>query len=64
MAKKHILKLTEDQIETIDYAIVQLQNNISRDFPNDADVRRSLRNKYETISRTINKALKEQTNGN
>jgi hypothetical protein len=59
MAKKHIVKLTEDQIETIDYAIVQLQNNISRDFPNDADVRRSLRNKYETISKAINEALKE-----
>ena len=58
MAKKHILKLTEEQIDTIDYAMVQLRNNLSRDFPNDADVRRSLRNKYETISRTINETLK------
>jgi hypothetical protein len=58
MAKRHILKLTEEQIDTIDYAMVQLRNNLSRDFPNDADVRRSLRNKYETISRTINEALK------
>ena len=76
--KKHILKLTEEQIDTIDYAILQLQNNISKDFPNDAEVRRSLKKKYETISWTINFFLKtsidrqrslsegkkEQTNGN
>jgi|TARA_R110002072_G_C7583448_1_gene502339 hypothetical protein len=58
MSKKLILKLTEEQINTIDYAMVQLRNNLSRDFPNDAEVRRSLRNKYETISRNINEALK------
>ena len=58
MHKKLILKLTEEQINTIDYAMVQLRNNLSRDFPNDAEVRRSLRNKYETISRNINEALK------
>ena len=63
MAKKHIVKLTEVQIETIDYAIMQLQNNLLKDYPNDADIRRSQKNKYETISRTINEALKEQTNG-
>ena len=58
MAKKLILKLTEEQIDTIDYAMVQLRNNLSRDFPNDADVRRSLAKKYITISKTINEALK------
>ncbi len=58
MAKKHIVKLTEVQIETIDYAIMQLQNNLLKDYPNDADIRRSQKNKYETISRTINEALK------
>ena len=58
MAKKHIVKLTEEQINTIDYAIVQLQNDISKAFPNDTDVRRSLRNKYETISRIINEPLR------
>ena len=63
MAKKHIVKLTEVQIETIDYAIMQLQNNLLKDYPNDADIRRSQKNKYETISRTINEALKEQDNG-
>lgn len=63
MAKKHIVKLTEEQIDTIDYAIMQLQNNLLKDYPNDADIRRSQKNKYETISRTINEALKEQDNG-
>ncbi len=63
MAKKHIVKLTEVQIETIDYAIMQLQNNLLKDYPNDADIRRSQKNKYETISRTINEALKVQANG-
>ena len=63
MAKKHIVKLTEEQIDTIDYAIMQLQNNLLKDYPNDADIRRSQKNKYETISRTINEALKEQANG-
>ena len=58
MSKKLILKLTDEQINTIDYAMVQLRNNLSRDFPNDAEVIRSLRNKYETISRNINEALK------
>lgn len=58
MSKKLILKLTEEQINTIDYAMVKLRNNLSRDFPNDDEVRRSLRNKYETISRTINEVLK------
>ena len=63
MAKKHIVKLTEVQIETIDYAIMQLQNNLLKDYPNDANIRRSQKNKYETISRTINEALKVQANG-
>lgn len=58
LRRKYIVKLTEEQIETIDYAIMQLQNNLTKDYPNDADVRRSLNNKFNTISRTLNLFLK------
>lgn len=64
MAKRHILKLTEEQIETIDYAIMQLQNNLTKDYPNDADVRRSLNNKFNTISRSLDLFLKTSKGAN
>ena len=60
MATKHTVILTEEQIETIDYAISQLENNLEKDYPNDADIRISLKNKYKTISKNINESLKRE----
>tara|TARA_X000001382_G_scaffold63939_1_gene44276 strand:- start:221 stop:418 length:198 start_codon:yes stop_codon:yes gene_type:complete len=60
MTKKHSVDLTEEQIEIIDYAISQLENNLEKDYPNDADIRRSLKNKYKTISKNINESLKRE----
>ena len=60
MTKKHSVDLTEEEIEIIDYAISQLENNLEKDYPNDADIRRSLKNKYKTISKNINESLKRE----
>jgi len=59
MATEHTVILTEEQIETIDYAISQLENNLKKDYPNDADIRIILKN-IKTISKNINESLKRE----
>jgi len=53
-----IVKLTESQIETLEYLLEKAKATLPEDYPNDPDVRRSLLKKYERIENIFDKALK------
>ena len=53
-----IVKLTESQIETLEYLLEKAKATLPEDYPNDPDVRRNLQNKYERIENIFDKELR------
>ena len=53
-----IVKLTWQQIENLEYLLDKAKQNIKKDFPNDPEIQRNWKKKYETLEKTFDKAMK------